>query len=102
MAFFLVLSGCVECVCRQFLTEQEEKSKTAKMYRTCFFFVVDPKRTNRPGSRAEHTVGLHICMHIYKVNPFKTAVSFWGQSTQILSKLSPKRASSPIRVKVPL
>ena len=34
------------------------------------------------------------------VNPFRTAVPFWGQPTQILSKLSPKRDCSSERVKI--
>ena len=34
-----------------------------------------------------------------RVNPFRTVVSFWGRSTQILSSLSPKRDCSPKRVK---
>ena len=32
------------------------------------------------------------------VNPFRTAVPFWGQSTQIPSRLPPKRNCSPKRV----
>ena len=33
------------------------------------------------------------------VNPFRTAVSFWGQSTQISSRLSPNRDCGSKRVK---
>ena len=33
------------------------------------------------------------------VNPFRTAVPFWGQTSQIISNLSPKRDCSPRRVK---
>ena len=32
------------------------------------------------------------------LNPFSTAVGFWGQATQVLSTLSPKRDSNPERV----
>ena len=32
------------------------------------------------------------------INPFRTAVPFWGQTTQIPSKLSPKRDCGPKRV----
>ena len=34
----------------------------------------------------------------YRVNPFRTAVPFWGQTTQISSSLSPKRDSGSKRV----
>ena len=33
------------------------------------------------------------------VNPFRTAVPFWGQPSQILSTLSPKRDCGSKRVK---
>ena len=35
------------------------------------------------------------------LNRFRTAVPFWGQSTQILSSLSPLRDCSPNRGKAP-
>ena len=34
------------------------------------------------------------------INPFRTAVPFWGQTTQILSSLSPKRGCGSKGVKV--
>ena len=36
------------------------------------------------------------------LNPFRTAVPFWGQTSQIPSSLSPKRDCGPRRVKVPV
>ena len=36
---------------------------------------------------------------IFLLNPFRTAVLFWGQITRILSSLSPKRDRGPKRVK---
>ena len=32
------------------------------------------------------------------INPFRTAVPFWGHTTQIVSDLSPKRDCGPLRV----
>ena len=37
-------------------------------------------------------------VHINCVNPFTTAVPFWGQTAQILSSVSPKRDCGPKRV----
>ena len=34
---------------------------------------------------------LHTCCFVDSVNPFRTAAPFWGQTTQISSRLSPKR-----------
>ena len=34
------------------------------------------------------------------INPFRTAVPFWGQSSQFISSLSPKRDCGPKRVKI--
>ena len=38
-------------------------------------------------------------MQLYTVNPFRTAVPFWGQTPQILSDVSPKRDRGPKRAK---
>ena len=35
----------------------------------------------------------------YTINPFRTAVPFWGQTSQSLSSLSPKRDCGPQSVK---
>ena len=34
------------------------------------------------------------------LNPYRTVVPFWGHTTQIPSRLSPKRDNSPKRVKL--
>ena len=48
--------------------------------------------------------GKHVCSarnatltstSIQQLNPFRTAVPFWGQNTQILNKLSPQRDCGP-------
>ena len=40
----------------------------------------------------------YILTHIYCANPFRTAVPFWGQTTQFSSILSPKRDCGSIGV----
>ena len=41
---------------------------------------------------------LVVFVYINTISPFRTAVPFWGQTTQILINLSPNRDCGPKRV----
>ena len=45
-----------------------------------------------------HDRGMSTVSDSTRVDPFRTAVPFWGQTTRISGSLSPKRDSGPKRV----
>ena len=71
------------------------KTKNKKRY---WYISQNPRSLKyAPAGRVINDYWIHTCTSI--IDRFRTAVPFWGQTSQIISNLSPKRDCSPKRVK---
>ena len=93
-----------------FLTFQRESKGGVFFVSWYLYFLadgvcLDPFWDPSPVSRTHFLKIGVVCPHVResrakRVNPFRTAVPFWGQTTLILSKLSPKRDCGPKRASI--
>ena len=85
---------CYERSACETMSAHQERTQPASF--SFLFF----RRTPR-GTFARH-VYIATEQSPHRMNPFRTAVPFWGQTTQISSSLSPKQDCGSEGVKIPL